>query len=341
MSPGAKITKTQEMVYVMKVGDVMTSGVITAQAGDPMSSLRDVFRDNRISGLPVLDGERLVGLVSLEDFIKWLADKQADCPVQQKMSGQVVHAHRDEPLALAIRRFERSGLGRFPVIDRETRRLVGILTKGDVIEGLLKELEIAYQDEEIRSYQTGCLFENIEADDMTLTFQYSVKGQDFKEAGASSSRLKRTLRHLGIHPDVVRRVVIASYEAEMNLVIFTEGGQIRAKVQPGEVFVEVEDSGPGIADVQKALELGYSTAPDWVRELGFGAGMGLVNIRKCADSFDIQSKPGVGTTLKATFLTEEENHEIGRTCQNARSESDISPGKPQQRGDRRLCKRSA
>jgi len=341
VSPGAKITKTQEMVYEMKVGDVMTTDVITVQAKDRMSSLRDVFRDNRISGLPVLDGERLVGLISLEDFIKWLADKQDDCPVQQKMIEEVEYAYQDEPLVLAISSFEKSGVGRFPVVDSDTGRLVGILTKGDVIEGLLKKLEIDYQNEEIRSYRTGHLFTDLEADETTLTFQYSVKGHDLKQAGTSSSRLKRTLSRLGIHPDVVRRVVIASYEAEMNLVIFTEGGKIRARVRPGEVLVQIEDSGPGIDDVDKALEPGYSTAPDWVRELGFGAGMGLVNIRKCADSFDIWSRLGRGTVLKATFFTDEAKHETDRPGKYTRSESDISPGKPQQRGDRRLCKRSA
>jgi len=254
VSPKAKITKTQEMVYEMKVGDVMTTDVITVQAKDRMSSLRDVFRENRISGLPVLDGERLVGLISLEDFIKWLADKQDDCPVRQKMVEEVEYAYQDEPLVLAISGFEKSGVGRFPVIDSDTKRLVGILTKGDVIEGLLKKLEIDYQNEEIRSYGTGPLFTDLEADETTLTFLYSVKGHDLKQAGTSSSRLKRTLSRLGIHPDVVRRVVIASYEAEMNLVIFTEGGKIRARIRPGEVLVQVEDSGPGIADVDKALE---------------------------------------------------------------------------------------
>jgi len=335
-----RITKTQAMVYEMRVGDVMTPDVIAIQATNRMSSLRDVFRDNRISGLPVLDGERLIGMISLEDFIKWLADRQKDCPVDERMTGQVVSLNRDEPLVLAIRGFERSGLGRFPVVNRDTGRLVGILTKGDVIKGLLKKLEIDYQHEEMRCYRSGCLLSDIEADRTTLTFQYSVKGHDFKEAGSSSSRLKRTLRRLGVHPDVVRRVVIASYEAEMNLAIFTDGGTIRSRIQPGQVLIEVEDAGPGIADVDKALEPGYSTAPEWVRELGFGAGMGLVNIRKCADNFDIRSQVGRGTVLKATFITDEDNYETERPCEHARSESDVSLPQPQQRGDRGLCKRS-
>lgn len=341
VGPDIKTTKTQEMVYEMRVGDVMTKGVIAVRSKDNMGSLREVFRSNRISGLPVLEEGRLVGLISLEDFIKWLADRQEDCAIEDKMTANVVTLYDDDPLVLAIGRFERSGLGRFPVIDRDQGRLVGILTKGDVIEGLLKELEIDYHQEEVQRYRPSRIFTDIEADNTTLLFQYEVAGGDFKQAGTSSSRLKRTLKHLGIRPDVVRRIAIASYEAEMNLVIFTEGGRIRARVQPTRVFIEVADSGPGIPDIEKAMEPGYSTAPDSVRELGFGAGMGLVNIKKSADIFHIDSKPGKGTRLKASFFTNEKNHETQSSGERARSGSKVSPGGPRKRGDRRLRQRSA
>jgi len=306
-----KASKTREMVYEMKVGDVMTRDVLTIRPTTRLSELRGLLRQNRISGLPVVDEERLVGMVSVEDFIKWLADRQDDCPIEQRMTKKLETVHEDDPLVLAIGKFEKTGLGRFPVVDRRTRRLVGIVTKGDVIEGMLRRLEIDYHEEEIHRYRASHIFEDIEADNTTLLFQYDVKGQDFKQAGTSSSRLKRTLKRLGVRPDVVRRVAIASYEAEMNLVVFTEGGRIRAKVQPANVFLEVEDSGPGIADLKKALQPGYSTAPEWVRELGFGAGMGLTNIQKSADSFDIESEPGKGTLLKVTFHTNGDSSETG------------------------------
>ena len=307
VGPEERISKTQEMVYEMKVGDVMTRKVITVHPKTFMSELREILRENRISGLPVVDDGRLVGLVSLEDFIKWLADRQDDCPIEAKMTGKLETLHEDDPLVLAVGKFEKTGLGRFPVVDRDRGRLAGILTKGDVIEGLLKKLEIDYHQEEIYRHRASHIFEDIEADRTTLLFQYDVKGQDFKQAGGSSSRLKRTLKRLGVRPDVVRRVVIASYEAEMNLVVFTEGGKILARVRPSGVLLEVEDSGPGIADIQKALQPGYSTAPDWVRELGFGAGMGLNNIQNTSDRFDIQSEPGKGTLLKVAFYPKEEH----------------------------------
>ena len=306
-----KTSKTQEMVYEMKVGDVMTKDVITVRPQSLLSQLRGVLQHNRISGLPVVDEDRLVGLISLEDFIKWLADRENDCAIEHRMTRELETLHDDDPLVLAIGKFENTGLGRFPVVDRDRGKLVGILTKGDVIEGLLKKLEIDYHEEEIHHYRASHIFEDIEADNTTLLFQYHVTGQDFKQAGTSSSRLRRTLKRLGVRPEVVRRVAIASYEAEMNLVVFTEGGGIRARVQPINVFLEVEDSGPGIADIQKALQPGYSTASERVRELGFGAGMGLTNIQKSADGFEIQSEPGRGTLLKIAFCANEGNREAG------------------------------
>ncbi len=342
MSPDTQIPITQEMVYEMKVGEVMTRNVITVGPKDCMSELRNVLQRNRISGLPVVDKDRLVGLISVEDFIKWLADRHEDCAIQERMTGKLDTLHDDDPLVLAIGKFEKSGLGRFPVVDRTSGKLVGILTKGDVIEGLLKKLEIDYhRKEQIHRHRASYIFEDIEADDTALLFQYDVEGQDFKQAGTSSGRLKRTLKRLGVRPDVVRRVAIASYEAEMNLVIFTQGGRIRAKVQPTEIFVEVQDSGPGIADIEKAVQPGYSTAPDWVRELGFGAGMGLVNIRKSGDRFAIHSQPGKGTFLEISFFTDEDKHETGPSGGHARSGSEVGPRQPQQRGDRRVCQRSS
>jgi CBS domain-containing protein/anti-sigma regulatory factor (Ser/Thr protein kinase) len=306
-----RITKTQEMVYEMKVGEVMIHHAITVRPNARMSELRDIFRTNRISGLPVVSEGRLVGLVSLEDFIKWLAEKEDDCPIGERMTAKLETVYEDDPLVLAIGKFEQTRLGRFPVIDRSSGKLVGILTKGDVIEGLLKKLELDYHEEQIRRHRASHIFEDIEADNTTLLFQYQVQGQDFKQAGISSSRLKRTLKRLGIRPDVVRRVAIASYEAEMNVVIFTDGGRISANVQPSRVLVEVEDAGPGIADLEKALQPGYSTATDSVRELGFGAGMGLTNIQRCSDTFDIRSEPGKGTLLKVSFISNGEKHETG------------------------------
>jgi anti-sigma regulatory factor (Ser/Thr protein kinase) len=106
---------------------------------------------------------------------------------------------------------------------------------------------------------------------------------------------------LGIHPHVIRRVAVATYEAEINIVVYTEGGEIVAEVRPNHIKIEALDKGPGIPDIEQAMQPGYSTAPDWVREMGFGAGMGLPNIKSCADEMQLRSTVGVGTHLTITI----------------------------------------
>jgi CBS domain-containing protein/anti-sigma regulatory factor (Ser/Thr protein kinase) len=295
----------------MKVGDVMTKDVFTIGPQDRMSSLRELLARNRISGLPVVEENRLRGLISIEDFIRWLADREDDCAIKDRMTQDLETMYADDPLVLAVSKFESTGLGRLPVLDRDSAGLVGIVTKGDVIRGLLEKLEVEYHAEEVRHDRASHLFEDLAAYDTTLAFRYEVKGQDFKEAGTSSSDLKKTLKLLGVQPDLLRRVAIACYELEMNQVVFTQGGTICANVGPDGVHLEAQDPGPGIADIAKALEPGYSTAPQWVRELGFGAGMGLVNIKNSGDRFEIQSELGKGTLVKVDFLADEDDRE---TC---------------------------
>ena len=293
-----EFTKVQELVYELQVRDAMTKNLITTDSGTLMSELREILRSNRISGTPVIKEDRLVGLISIEDFIKWLAEGGKKCTIKDRMSTDIKVLYEDEPLIYAVSKLEQTDFGRFPVVDRKNGRLRGIITKGDIIETLLHKLEIDYHEEEIHRYRASHIFEDIIGDKVTLTFQSYVKGKDFNLAGEASSGLKKTLERLGMQPLVVRRAAIASYEAEMNLVIYTDGGTITAAVQLDKIRIDVKDNGPGIADIQKAMEPGYSTAPHWVRELGFGAGMGLVNIKKCADKMDLTSKVGEGTHLK-------------------------------------------
>ena len=126
---------------------------------------------------------------------------------------------------------------------------------------------------------------------------YKVLGKDFPNAGKVSTSIKDTLKRMGINPMVVRRVAIVSYEAEMNLVMYATRGKMSLSVSRDAVTLNVDDEGPGIPDVLLAMQEGYSTATPEMREMGFGAGMGLPNIRKNADEFDISSDVGQGTRL--------------------------------------------
>jgi serine/threonine-protein kinase RsbT len=127
---------------------------------------------------------------------------------------------------------------------------------------------------------------------------YEVAGRDFTNAGRVSTGIKDILKGMGIPPGIVRRVAIASYEAEMNVVMYSCGGTLTLRVSPADVTLTVADRGPGIADIGLAMQEGYSTATQEMREMGFGAGMGLPNIKRNADEFVVASEVGVGTTLK-------------------------------------------
>ena len=134
-----------------------------------------------------------------------------------------------------------------------------------------------------------------------LELKYTVSRDDFARAGEASGSLKKTLKTLGFTPDLVRRVAIAMYEAEINMVIHAQGGEITATVTPEELVIVFADVGPGIPDISLAMTAGFSTATDDVRDMGFGAGMGLPNIKKYADDLEIQTQVGVGTTVTMRF----------------------------------------
>ncbi len=126
---------------------------------------------------------------------------------------------------------------------------------------------------------------------------YVVDGTDFTRAGEASGKIKKTLKDIGFPSQAVRNTAIAVYEAEINLVIHAGGGEIDVEITPEYVKVVLTDHGPGIENVELAMQEGYSTAPDRIRALGFGAGMGLPNIKKYSDEMDIQTELGVGTVM--------------------------------------------
>lgn len=134
----------------------------------------------------------------------------------------------------------------------------------------------------------------------SLHFRFDVDGRNFTSAGDASVQVKRNLRHLGFPPDIIKRVSIAMYEGEINMVIHAGGGVADVYVSPESVKIVLTDKGPGIADIELAMKAGYSTATDNVRSLGFGAGMGLPNMKRYTDSMEIESVVGEGTTITMT-----------------------------------------
>ncbi|HLE42216.1 MAG TPA: CBS domain-containing protein [Nitrospirota bacterium] len=303
-----KLTKTQELVYEIRVEEAMTRDVVTVRPDQTVSDLRIIMRDNRISGAPVVEDGKLVGMISIEDLINALLSNEIDAPIRDKMKTTVDCFYTDELLVHTIAKFSKRGHTRYPVLDR-SGKLVGIITKGNIVQGLLKKLEIEFEMTESTgvSYHQGRttirkFFEDVYADEISFTFKYHVAGgQALKGAGKAASELKNALRILGVCPPLLRRIGVATYEAEINLASYTKGGEIRAFVEKWGVTVEAVDEGPGIPDIELAMQPGYTTAPDWVRELGFGAGMGLVNIKKCSDDMELKSTVPDGTHLTMRF----------------------------------------
>jgi len=137
--------------------------------------------------------------------------------------------------------------------------------------------------------------------DYGLSERFEISGGDFSKAGSISTSIKEILQEIGIDSSVIRRAAIASYEAEMNIVMYANKGTITLNITPEKLHLKLEDRGPGIKDIEMAMKEGFSTATDKMREMGFGAGMGLPNIKRNADQFVIMSTPGEGTTLDIIF----------------------------------------
>ena len=321
MAQVPKFTKIQELIYELPIERVMKKDVIRVSPETTMTELKEVLRVNRISGVPVMEGDRLVGVISIEDLIKALVEGDVEAPVRKRMTTRLITVRENESVVEAVKRFTQYKVGRLLVVD-EQGRLTGILTGGDITRGLLGAISLDYHAEEISRYRAKHIFEDIVSDQTSLILRYKVEAKDFKKGGTASSKIKRALDRLGGVPEVIRRVAISAYEAEMNLIIHTDhGGELIAEMQPDVIRVTAIDQGPGIPDVEQAMSPGFSTAPNWIRELGFGAGMGLMNIKKCADAMTLESTVGVGTRMEIVIYL----HPESRQEQNPGKQKDGEP----------------
>lgn len=292
-----EINRVEELSYDLKIHEVMTAALKTASPDMPLSKVLELLRLNRISGLPVVENDKLVGVLSLEDIVRALQKNDLSALTSQYMTCEVVTVNSYDSIVNAMRTFTEKQLGRLPVID-ENHNLVGMITKGDITRGILVALQKDYKAEEVRRYRASHLFEDIISERTTLVLRYTIKAGDFTQGGVASSHIKRALLRLGADPQITRRCCIAVYEAEMNLIIHTtNGGILKLEVEPHRITMSATDEGPGIADTEKVFEAGYSTATEQVREMGFGAGMGLVNMKRCVDEIELTSEMGKGSKL--------------------------------------------
>ncbi len=292
-----EINRVEELSYDLKIREVMTTALRTASPEMPLSQVLEILRIHRISGLAVVEEDRLIGILSLEDIVRAMQKNDLEATASQYMTREVVTVASYESIVKALRTFTEKGLGRLPVLD-ENHKLVGMITKGDITRGILVALQRDYKEEEVRRYRASHLFEDIISERTTLVMRYTIKAGDFTQGGKASSHIKRALLRLGADPQLTRRCCIAVYEAEMNLIIHTtNGGILKLEVEPHRITMSATDDGPGIADTEQVFQPGYSTATEHVREMGFGAGMGLVNMKRCVDEIELSSTVGKGTKL--------------------------------------------
>ena len=310
------INRVEELSYDLKIREVMTAALKTASPDMPLSKVLDLLRINRISGLPVVENDRLVGVLSLEDIVRALQKNDLSALTSQYMTREVVTVASYDSIVNALRTFTEKQLGRLPVVD-ENQNLVGMITKGDITRGILVALQKDYKEEEVRRYRASHLFEDIISERTTLVLRYTIKARDFTQGGKASSYIKRALLRLGADPQITRRCSIAVYEAEMNLIIHTtNGGILKLEVEPHRITMSATDDGPGIPDTEQVFQPGYSTATEQVREMGFGAGMGLVNMKRCVDTIELYSTVGKGTKLVMRILIPDQTFGGRREGQN-------------------------
>jgi len=294
-----------ELIYQLKIKDVMNAAVISARSTDTIRRIQSVMRENYISGLPISDERELLGIVSIEDIIKALEGGYIDEQAEAHMTKNVIVLQDDMPLSFAISYLNKYRYGRFPVLNKN-KELVGIISSKDVVKSLLVEMN----REVMRLEKMHNKEEN--AQDKFTEMEFTTVRYDFELAGRASTEIKKALKKRNFDPKIIRRVAIASYELEINQVVHSLGGTISCTIQPDKVIVVAADTGPGIKDISLVLQEGWSTADEWIRSLGFGAGMGLPNTKRVSDEFYIESTFGVGTKVRSVvYIDSPKNTEGG------------------------------
>jgi len=284
-----------ELIFRLKVRDVMNSKIYTADKDQTMRSLQKLMRKKKITGVPIVDHKkRVIGIISMDDIVQALDKGYINESAENYMTRKIKVIEDDMPLSIAIADFQKFKYGRFPVINKK-RELVGIITPGDIISKLLVEI-----NHEISKLENR-IPENKSKRDAVIEKKYKIKHLDFENAGKVSTEIKKMLKNKGLDPKTLRRAAIAAFELEINIVIHSKGGTISIKLDDNMIQLIAEDKGPGIADTRLALTQGYTTANEQIKALGFGAGMGLPNVKRVSDVFKIKSSVGNSTIVRSTI----------------------------------------
>jgi len=293
--------RLQELIYGLEISKVMTSEVFTVSRQDSMRKAQLIMKENSITGLPVIESAKVMGLVSMNDVMNALEKGNMDDDVTRWMTREVQVLHGEMPLSFAIAAFNKYPYRGFPVVDRDNR-LSGMLTFRNINLALIRELsrQLNRMEHLIEDSEHPEIFDLVKV--------YSLQQHDFENGGKASTEIKQFLKRRKLPSGIIRRVAVACYELEINLVAHSLGGMLGIDINAQRIRISANDLGPGIDDIELALTEGFSTASEWVRSMGFGAGMGLPNVKKISDEFEIHSEPGLGTMiLSIIYLNREED----------------------------------
>ncbi len=298
-----KLTLANELIYEIKVKDAMTKEVISFNQKSTFRTIQLSLKENRISGVPILNGTKdIIGIVSIDNVITALDKGYVNSSVEEYMTREVITIPQNYSLVSAIKKFEHYKFGRLPVTkNARSQEIIGILTMGDILNCLLVSIQTIAENVEKKEAQNTRLSEKMTKQTKKEKLRFEIKKADFDNAGRVASIIRKYLQRLNIDKQILRRVAIVCYEAEMNISIHSLGGYISVEVNESNINITAIDYGPGIPDVEEAMKPGFTTASEQIRALGFGAGMGLPNIKRCADQLEIESSMETGTILKATI----------------------------------------
>ncbi|MDC7125500.1 MAG: CBS domain-containing protein [Spirochaetales bacterium] len=279
-----------DLLLEYKISDIMSKNIVSVGPNVIMREVKTLMKNNGISGLPVVNGKRLLGIISIEDLLNALEDGLMDEPVSKHMSRNPVVLEEQMPINFAIDYFEKYSYNRFPVLN-SNKEIVGMITSRDITLHT-----ITVMNKEIKRLEDSAK-QGIRTEIGNIIRRYPVVQNDFKNAGKASSGIKKVLQEHRVNRKTIRAVATAAYELEINLVAHSLGGEIICRITDNHIEILARDKGPGIKDIDLALSEGYSTANDWIRSMGFGAGMGLPNVKRVSDIFNINSSEN-GTEIR-------------------------------------------
>lgn len=288
-----------ELIQGHKIREIMSEEIISINKDMTMRDVKKLMKEKSISGVPVVNKKRLIGIISVEDLLNALEDGLMDDPAEKHMSRNPVILEEQMPVSFAIDYFDNYSFNRFPVLD-EKKELVGMITSRDIIMHM-----VAVMNQEIRRLEELAKA-GAHTEIGNIVRRYAVVQNDFKNAGKASSEIKTILKEHKVDRKTIRAIATAVYELEINQVVHSLGGEILCRISDDYVEVLARDKGPGIENIELALSEGFSTATDWIRSMGFGAGMGLPNIQRVSDEFHIESSKN-GTEIRVIINLSNDN----------------------------------